>query len=100
MAEERWKYLDDRLRLKLPDLDPALFEQFFLHFLLAGISLTVERNGKLITRRIISAETYATGSGRDQKGIDIRAEVEGDGTKEIWVFQCKRHKAWTPAQTR
>jgi hypothetical protein len=94
------RFLDDRLRLRLADLDPQLFEQFFLHFLRAGISLSVERHGSRITKRVISAELYAAGSGRNQKGIDIRAEVEGDGRKEIWVFQCKRHKAWTPGQTR
>jgi hypothetical protein len=94
------KHLDDRLRLRLADLGPQLFEQFFLHFLRAGISLSVERHGSRITRRVISAELYAAGSGRNQKGIDIRAEVEGDGRKEIWVFQCKRHKTWTPSQTR
>src|SRR5438045_204017 len=100
MPTEKWHYLDEHLRLRLVELSPPLFEAFFLHFLKAGISLTVERHGRAITRRIINAELYASGSGRDQKGIDIRAEVEGDGAKEIWVFQCKRRRNWTPALTR
>ncbi len=100
MAAEKWKFLDERLRLRLADLDPQLFERFFLHFLRAGISLTVERHGRMITKRVISAEIYAAGSGRNQKGIDLRAEVVGDEGKEVWVFQCKRHKTWTPSQTR
>jgi hypothetical protein len=94
------KHLDERLRLSLADLDPQLFEQFFLHFLRAGISLSVERHGSRITRRVISAEAYAAGSGRKDKGIDIRAEVEAEGRREVWVFQCKRHKSWSPSQTR
>ena len=94
---EKWKYLNEHLRLRLADLDSRLFEEFFLHFLRAGISLTIERHGQRVIKRVISAETYAAGQGRDQKGIDLRAVVEGG---EIWVFQCKRHKTWNPSQTR
>ena len=97
MPLEKWQHLDERLRLRLADLEPQVFELFFLHFLRAGISLTVEQHGRQITKRVISAETYAAGSGRNQKGIDLRVIVEGG---EIWAFQCKRHKTWTPAQTR
>ncbi|MCI0625347.1 MAG: hypothetical protein L0387_27500 [Acidobacteria bacterium] len=100
MPTANWRHIDERLRLRLADLSPQLFELFFLHFLRAGISLTVERHGGQITKRVISAETYAAGSGRNQKGIDLRVEVEGDARKEMWVFQCKRHKTWSPAQTR
>lgn len=94
---EKWKYLDEHLRLRLADLPPRLFEEFFLHFLRAGISLTIKRNGQAVTKRVISADLYAAGSGRDQKGIDLRVEVEGG---EVWAFQCKRHHKWTPDQTR
>jgi hypothetical protein len=93
----KWKYLDEHLRLRLSDLEPEMFEKFFLHFLRADVRLTIARNGQQITKRVISAETYATGRGRSQKGIDLRAVVEGG---EEWVFQCKRHKTWSPAQTR
>lgn len=91
------KNLDEHLRLRLADLEPRMFEEFFLHFLRAGISLTIKRHGQALTKRVLSAELYAAGSGRNQKGIDLRVEVEGG---EIWAFQCKRHHKWTPAQTR
>jgi len=94
---ENWKYLDAYLRLRLADLEPRMFEEFFLHFLRAGISLTIKRNGQTLTKKVLSAELYAAGSGRNQKGIDLRVEVE-DG--EIWGFQCKRCHKWTPVETR
>jgi hypothetical protein len=97
MTIERWKYLDAHLRLRLADLEPRMFEEFFLHFLRAGISLTIKRHGQEMSKRILSAELYAAGSGRNQKGIDLRVEVEGG---EIWGFQCKRQHKWTPKQTR
>jgi len=93
---EKWKYLDEHLRLRLADLEPRLFEEFFLYFLRAGISLTIKRHGQAVTKRVVSADLYAAGSGRDQKGIDLRVEVEGG---EVWAFQCKRHHKWTPQQT-
>lgn len=92
-----WQYLDRHLRLRLTALSDKQFEDFFLLFLNAGVSLTIQRNGQAVTRRIISANTYAAGSGRRQEGIDLRAEVEGG---EVWAFQCKRHKKWTPGQTQ
>jgi hypothetical protein len=94
---EKWKCLDEHLRLRLADLEPGQFERFFLHFLRADISLTIERNGQKITRRVIEAQIYNAGSGREQKGIDVLVRVEGG---ETWVFQCKRHKTWSVAQTR
>jgi hypothetical protein len=97
MVSGKWKYLDEHLRLRLSEIEPQLFEKFFLHFLRAGVELTIERNGQQMTKHVISAETYACGRGRRQKGIDLRAVVEGG---EEWVFQCKRHKTWGPAQTR
>lgn len=74
-----------------------MFEEFFLHFLRSGISLTIKRNGQAMTKRVLSAELYAAGSGRNQKGIDLRVEVEGG---EIWAFQCKHCREWTPDLTR
>ncbi len=94
---EKWQYLDEHLRLRLADLEPGQFERFFLHFLRADISLTIERNGQKLTRRIIEAQVYNAGSGREQKGIDLLVRIEGG---ETWVFQCKRHKTWSVAQTR
>lgn len=94
---ENWKYLDEILRLRLADLEPRMFEEFFLLFLRAGISLTIKRNGQALTKKVLSAELYAAGSGRNQKGIDLRVEVEGG---EIWAFQCKRCHKWTPDLTR
>lgn len=92
-----WKYLDSALRLRLADLDSKRFEDFFLHFLNSGVELTVQRKGKAVTRRVIRAETYAAGGGKNQKGIDLRVTVEGD---EVWCIQCKRHKKWTRAETK
>jgi len=63
----------------------------------AGISLTIRRQGQEVTKRVLSADLYAAGSGRNQKGIDLRLEVEGG---EIWAFQCKRRRKWTPDETR
>jgi len=95
MSGETWTRLDQHLRLRLADLPAKQFEDFFLHFLNAGVSLTIERHGGKLTRKVISASTYA-GDGQDQKGIDLTARVEGG---EEWCFQCKRHKKWTRAQT-
>jgi hypothetical protein len=95
MSGETWTKLDQHLRLRLADLPAKQFEDFFLHFLNAGVSLTIERHGGKLTRKVISASTYS-GEGQDQKGIDLTAEVEGG---EEWCFQCKRHKKWTRAQT-
>ena len=55
------------------------------------------RDGQPVERRIIEANTYAAGTGRKQKGIDLIAKVEGG---ETWVFQCKRHKTWNVSQTQ
>src|SRR5258706_539538 len=93
----QWKYLDSALRLRLSDLDSKRFEDFFLHFLNSGVTLTVQRGGTGVTRRVIQAETYAAGRGKDQKGIDLRVTVEGG---ETWCIQCKRYKKWTAAETK
>lgn len=89
--------LDQHVRLRLADLDAAAFERFFLGFLNSGISLVIERNAERVERRVIGANTYAAGSGREQKGIDLVAKMEGG---ETWAFQCKRHKKWTLEQTK
>ena len=89
--------LDQHLRLRLADLDDAAFERFFLAFLNAGIALAINRKGERVERRVIEANTYAAGTGRAQKGIDLIAKMEGG---ETWVFQCKRHKKWSVPQTR
>ena len=74
-----------------------MFELFFSGFLNARPELTVQHHGQTVSRRIASAITYAAGSGRDQKGIDLEAEVEGG---EVWVFQCKRVKKWILGETK
>ncbi len=89
--------LDQHLRLRLADLEAAEFERFFLRLLNAGVTLAIERGGQRVEKRIIEANTYSAGTGRAQKGIDLIAKVEGG---EIWVFQCKRHKKWTVAQSQ
>src|SRR4051794_33607634 len=89
--------LDARKNLRLSTLSSEDFERFFLHFFNARISLTIKRKGNALTKRIISAETYCAGSGRRQKGIDLKADVEG---REVWVFQCKQHKTWSVNQTK
>ena len=89
--------LDQHLRLRLADLDASAFERFFLGFLNAGISLVIERNGERVERQVIKADTYAAGSGRDQKGIDLVAKIEGG---EIWAFQCKRRAEWDVGLTK
>ncbi|MBN8249568.1 MAG: hypothetical protein J0L84_19275, partial [Verrucomicrobia bacterium] len=82
--------------MRLADLRDREFEQFFLHFLNAGISLAVERDGARCERKVIEANTYAAGSGRKDKGVDLIARMEGG---ETWAFQCKRHKSWNVTQT-
>jgi len=89
--------LDQHLRLRLADLDATAFERFCLGFLNAGVSLVIERNGERVERRVIEANTYAAGSGRDEKGIDLVAKMEGG---ETWAFQCKRRKSWDVGRTK
>src|SRR5471032_1317619 len=96
-SPNRASRLDQHLRLRLADLDAAEFERFFLRFLNSGVTLAIERTGQRVERRIIEANTYSAGTGRAQKGIDLIAKVEGG---ETWVFQCKRHKKWTVAQSQ
>lgn len=85
----------DRL-LRLQELSADDFELLLLGFLRSHPLLTVGRSGRTISARVIEAATYAR-SGRQQKGVDIRAMMEGG---ETWVFQCKRVKKWDRSQTR
>ena len=80
--------------LRLTELSDVEFEQCLLHFLKTRPELTINCDGKPITRRVIGAVTYARG-GRRQKGIDLRIDV-GD---EVWAMQAKRVKSWNRSQT-
>ena len=91
------KFLDEHLRVRLADLDPRRFELFFLDLLGANVSLSIERHGSEVTRKIISASTYAAGTGRKDEGIDVHTTVEGG---EVWAFSCKRVKKWGLTKTR
>lgn len=97
MSEARKSLLDEHLRLRLADLPWEQFERFFLHFLNAGISLSVEREGARVERRIIEANLYAAGTGRKDDGVDLVARVEGG---ETWAFQCKRVQKWNEGLTK
>lgn len=89
-------YLDEHRRLRFEAFPPKAFEDFFLHFFNAGISLGIERDGRRVERKVIQADLFNTGTGRDQKGIDLKLRVEGG---ETWVVQCKRHKTWSVRQS-
>src|ERR1700734_615767 len=96
MPDDSWKTLDQFLRLRLAQMPSHDFERFFLDFFNSGVSVTISRDGKALTKRVISAEMWG-GPGRDQEGIDLRVKVEG---REVWAVQCKRVKSWTLAQTK
>jgi hypothetical protein len=99
MSETR-NNLDAYGRLRLAALEPKKFEDFFLHFLKSGVTLTVSHHGRELKKRVISAETYAAGSGKKQRGIDLKVGVTGrEGREEVWAFECKRHKSWTRQET-
>lgn len=84
----------DRL-IRLNELSSDELELLLLGFLCSRPLLTVSRGGKGVSARVVEATTYARG-GRKQKGIDIRASMEGG---ETWVFQCKRVKSWKLSET-
>ncbi len=90
-------YLDQHRRLRFEAFSPKAFEVFFHDFFNAGISLVIERDGRRVERKVIGAELFNAGTGRDQKGIDLKLRVEGG---ETWVVQCKRHKSWSVGQTK
>ena len=89
-------YLDEYRRPRFHAFSSKEFEDFFLYFFNAGISLVIERDGRKVERKVITAELYNTGTGRDQNGIDLKLRVEGG---ETWAVQCKRHKTWSVRQT-
>ena len=67
------------------------FEKFCLRFLMPGVLLSIERNGKITTKRIISTNIHGKRGPESDQGVDVIADVEG----ERWAFQCKHHKKWT-----
>jgi hypothetical protein len=89
-------YLDEHRRLRFHAFSSKEFEDFFLRFFNSGISLAIEREGRKVESKVITAELYNTGTGRDQNGIDLKLRVEGG---ETWAVQCKRHKTWSVRQT-
>jgi hypothetical protein len=96
ISKSQTSYLDEHRRLRFHAFPPKEFEDFFLHFFNSGISLAIEREGRKVARKVITAELYNTGTGRDQNGIDLKLRVEGG---ETWAVQCKRHKTWSVRQT-
>jgi len=89
--------VDALLRLKLADLEPIQFEKFFLNFFATHPELTVLHHGRRRKRRVATATTYAAGSGRKDRGVDVRLEMEGG---EIWAVQCKRVETWNASKTQ
>ncbi len=74
-----------RIPFESPDFGWEDLEKFMVRFLNAGISLLADYGDESAERRILTAVSYGK-KGDKQKGIDIRAKVEGG---EIWCFQCK-----------
>ncbi len=70
------------------------FEKFCLRFLMSGVLLSIERNGKIMTKQIISVNLHGK-RGQPDLGVDVIADVEG----ERWAFQCKNHTSWTKSKT-
>jgi len=88
------------LRQSLPFHDSAFqwdtFEDFFCDFLNAHPVIVINDGGSEIRRRVIRAQPFGR-KGDRQYGIDLLAEMQGG---EVWDFQCKHVKNWTPEQTR
>ena len=72
------------------------FEDFFCDFLNARPVVVLSDGGSKIKGGIIRARPFGR-RGDSQRGIDLLAEMEGG---EVWDFQCKHVKKWTPGQTR
>jgi hypothetical protein len=89
--------VDAHLRLKMADLDPIQFEKFFHDFFATRPELTVLHHGRRWKQRVATASAYAAGSGRKDRGVDVRLEMEGG---EIWAVQCKQVKKWKVLDTR
>src|SRR5688572_8416004 len=90
----------NRLLLPFTDRDFSweAFEDFFCAFLAAAPTLEVRHAGQWIERKVKSVRPYGR-RGDDQKGIDLRAEVEGGEANEIWAFQCRHYTKWTAGKT-
>jgi hypothetical protein len=71
------------------------FERFCTDLLNQQPRLWIEESGVAVYRRILSAERLAGGS--DQRGADIRAQVEGG---QVWMVQCKRVESFGPADVQ
>jgi hypothetical protein len=75
------------------ELDAGGFEQFCTDLLNLHPVILCQREGRVVERRILVASRLL--SGASQYGADIRADVsEG----EVWCFQCKRVKSFSPSQ--
>lgn len=85
---------------ELPFRDPAFtwatFEAFFCDFLNATPTFTLADAGSEIHGEVIRARPFGR-PGDAQDGIDLLAEMRGG---QVWDFQCKHVKSWTPGQTR
>src|SRR5258708_447705 len=73
------------------ELDDQEFEQFCTDLLNLHPSLLCMRDGQAASRRVVKADRL--GSGTDQKGVDIRVEVDKG---EVWFLQCKHVKEFWP----
>ncbi len=90
-----------RIPFESPDFTWEGLEEFMVDFLNAGVSLPVDGPAGVEEKRILSAVPYDKRGGK-QKGVDIRAEVEGG---EVWAFQCKlethgQRNRWTLAKSK
>ena len=85
---------------ELPFRDPAFtwttFEAFFCDFLNAKPNFAFADAGSEVRGEVIRARLYCR-PGDAQEGIDLLADMRGG---EVWDFQCKHVKSWTPEQTR
>jgi hypothetical protein len=72
------------------------FEDFFCDFLNAQPVMVLNDGGTEVRRRVIRARPFGR-KGDRQFGIDLLGEMEGG---EVWDFQCKHVKEWSPQKTR
>jgi hypothetical protein len=73
------------------------FETFCLEFFLSGISLRVKHDGAWIEATVKDADSYASASGMEQEGIDLRLQMDSGAQ---WAAQCKRVKSFGFPATR
>ena len=74
-------------------LDDGTFEQFCTDWLNHHPTIACQREGKFQERRVVSAARLLGGT--NQRGADIRVEMESD---EVWLLQCKQVKSFGPAK--